>query len=487
VAHATVEAKRVPPLRPSREPVEKYRPVRWAKPCPTKPKELTKMQRRELSNATGAVIQGCLPDAPAPAATTRRMFPTPRKSLTAHMRSKPRALVIAATLCLGSAAGTAQVMPTNISVASSPTVIPQLGNANDAYWLIDDRWGAGSITEGTASTQYQQAVGVSPTVGTNGEVAFRMNWRWPSPAGSNEVKGFPSIVSGRKPGYYSSDSLVDGNPVRLPDGSTSQISPAGYTPGTFFPLQLPLQSLTAKTAFKHLTPPTGLGQLTFDIWLQSSPTQDHLMMQSSITHEIMIPLDNWGGYGTTADRNPGWYDHDATIGGKLYHVYATKGSDGALLYNFGSLAGAYGRTGWKMIAFLPDVMPVAPGEIDLAAIINYVATRKDVMGNPWAQGNEYVADVELGVEPIVGTGDIEVYNYKISTGASAPAPVPVAAPAPAPAPAPVASTCTYKAWVQGQYYATGSVVSYGGVLYVAKRANPGYNPKYRYFWSRYYC
>ena len=72
-----------------------------------------------------------------------------------------------------------------------------------------------------------------------------------------------------------------------------------------------------------------------------------------------------------------------------------------------------------MIAFVPDVLPAAPGEIDLAAIINYVTTRKDVKGNPWALGNEYVASVELGVEPVVGTGDIVVYDYKVSAGASA--------------------------------------------------------------------
>jgi hypothetical protein len=42
--------------------------------------------------------------------------------------------------------------------------------------------------------------------------------------------------------------------------------------------------------------------------------------------------------------------------------------------------------------------------------------------------------VELGVEPVEGTGDITIYNYRVG-GASAPAPLPpLAAPTPAPTP-----------------------------------------------------
>ena len=44
------------------------------------------------------------------------------------------------------------------------------------------------------------------------------------------------------------------------------------------------------------------------------------------------------------------------------------------------------------------------------------------------------------------------------------------------------------AWVQGQSYPAGSVVSYSGLLYLAKYANPGYNPTVStYYWARYDC
>jgi hypothetical protein len=48
--------------------------------------------------------------------------------------------------------------------------------------------------------------------------------------------------------------------------------------------------------------------------------------------------------------------------------------------------------------------------------------------------------------------------------------------------------CTSSAWVQGQYYVAGSVVSYNGSLYRAKYANPGYNPTIStYYWAPAAC
>ncbi len=65
------------------------------------------------------------------------------------------------------------------------------------------------------------------------------------------------------------------------------------------------------------------------------------------------------------------------------------------------------------------------------------------------------------------------------TPAPAPAPPPIPAPAPAPA-------CGAAPWVQGQYYAAGSIVTYNGAQYQAKYANPGYNPTIStYYWARY--
>lgn len=287
------------------------------------------------------------------------------------------------------------------------------------FFIEDDNWGANGLVEGLASTQYEQAVGVSSILGSQGEAAFRAKWRWPS--GFSEVKGFPCIETGRRPGYYNVGPTPGGKQVRLPNGSISQASPSGATPGAIFPIQLPAPSLKAKFRTKHLTLPTGQGQLTFDMWLQSSPAQDTGFLRSSISHEIMISLESWGGYGTyPVERNPFWYDHDAVIDGRKWHVYATKTNNPgganheALLYNFGRLDGVYGRAVWKMIAFVPDVFPVPAGSINLAAFVNYIATRADKYGNRRGNGNEHLVGVELGVEPVVGTGDLVVYDYLVS-------------------------------------------------------------------------
>ena len=43
-------------------------------------------------------------------------------------------------------------------------------------------------------------------------------------------------------------------------------------------------------------------------------------------------------------------------------------------------------------------------------------------------------------------------------------------------------------WVMGQYYAAGSIVTYQGRMYRAKYANPGYNPTIStYYWAPYSC
>jgi hypothetical protein len=56
------------------------------------------------------------------------------------------------------------------------------------------------------------------------------------------------------------------------------------------------------------------------------------------------------------------------------------------------------------------------------------------------------------------------------------------------APAPAPATCSSSTWVQGQYYAAGSIVVYGGSTYVAKYANPGYNPTIStYYWAPKAC
>jgi hypothetical protein len=400
-----------------------------------------------------------------------------------------------ATMLVGvSAAAGAQTTPPTITAAPSPDVVLQTGPPADAFWVNDNRWGQGRLRNGT----FTQEVGVWDQYGPGGEVAWRMRWTWPQ--GNTEVKGYPAAIHGAKPGHYSTNWLFAGAyEIRLPDKSLRTEAPTSGTPGTRLPMRLPLTGVKAKGSWQHAITPTGQGQLTYDLWLQSNARQDSRFAASSITHEIMVPLSNWGNYGAhnvPGGRNPAWFDHDAVIDGRLWHIYITKGADGCWRYDFGSLTGTYGKTGWKMIAFLPD-QPVT-GEIDFAALVNYMIGRKDACGQNWAEGNEYLVSSELGVEPVVGSGDITVYDHKFMVDASAPAPTPAPAPAPSPSPSPTpapspapAPSCSSAApYRPGTRYMVGNVVSYQGGFWVAIQSNfrnIAPTPENSAYWSSLTC
>jgi len=292
-----------------------------------------------------------------------------------------------------------------VPLAVWPNTLLQAGRATDAYWVEDGVWAPWGLTRGNFTTidgtNFEQYTGVSPKIGPNGEIAARIAWKWPTCC--TEIKSFPSIITGQKPGWFNTWITPGGFDIRLPDGNLSQTFPSGRTPGTFLPLQLPIASLKTSFAHKHLSPPTGRGHLAYDMFLQNTPTQAN-GFGPGITHEIIVPVDYWGGYGTYPTRNPQWYDHDVTIDGILYHVYIFKDATGLVLSSFNG--------GWKFIVFEPD-QPIPPGTLDLAKIVNYVTTRKDVFGNAWANGNEYLVSVELGIEPQMGTGDIQVDNFRV--------------------------------------------------------------------------
>jgi hypothetical protein len=283
-----------------------------------------------------------------------------------------------------------------ISVASLPETILQSGTyAGKAYWVFDNSWGPGALVRGTytglGGSQYEQYVGISPDLGAAGEIAWRVKWKWPT--GTTEVKSYPAAVFGAKPGWFNTGTGPGGIPILLPDFTYSTVAPCGPTPGTFMPRQLPLAPLNCSFDWDHLEAPTGRGHLSFDIWLQSNGTQINGFGASPITHEIMIPLTYWGDYGAhPTDRNPAWYQHDTNIQGYLFHVYYAPDFNGV----------------WKFIVFEPDSpTDIDPGTLDLAEFINYVAAQG------WANGTEWCMDVELGPEPIEGTGDLVVSNFRV--------------------------------------------------------------------------
>ncbi|MBA2675203.1 CBM35 domain-containing protein [Ramlibacter sp.] len=299
----------------------------------------------------------------------------------------------------------AAVTPITLRAPNDPNPdLLQVGNANYAYWIEDGVWGPGQLTRGTytglTGSQYETSYGRSQTVGPNGEVAWRSAWKWPT--GTTEVKAYPSAVFGAKPGWYNTWRTPGGHEIRLLDETYSQIYPSGPTPGTFLPMTAngALPPIYSSSTFTHLTPPTGRGHLSYDIWLQSSPQQVNGFTAPPISHEIMIPLNYWGNYGAhNGGRNPGWYSHDVTLEGLLWHVYFVR--------NFAG--------GWTFVVFEPDasLSENTARTLNLSTFINYLKTRTDSNGQLWANGTESLVSVELGVEPVEGVGDMQISNFRV--------------------------------------------------------------------------
>lgn len=357
-------------------------------------------------------------------------------------------------------------VPTVSNMARHPKDWLKIGN----YMIEDNRWGAGSFTEGVAYYQYSQQVERSLVVGAGGEIAFRMNWRWPTTDSGGgdvasgpypEVKCYPAGIAGAKPGYAGPDiwpawdfavRAPDGASVPTPTpawtpapiqadwqplgGSVIEVAPSGHSGHPLFPVQVSaLSSMKAQARVAQHAPPDGIGHLSYDLWLQASPGQTAGFAAADITHEIMIPLVNWGNYGTPHtvggawSKNPGWYSHNVTIDGVTYMVYAAM-SGGNLSYDFsaGSLDGSHTnpqtggpRTGWKFIVLVPQTFPGSHPSVgglmtvNFAAILAHLATRTDASGRPWLYGTEYLVSAELGVEAVTGSGDLEPYDYKVFT------------------------------------------------------------------------
>lgn len=101
------------------------------------------------------------------------------------------------------------------------------------------------------------------------------------------------------------------------------------------------------------------------------------------------------------------------------------------------------------------------------------------------RAQSYSGSTNLSSYSGVAQGDFQFYNiFKASGGGTVTAAAAPTQQAPA-----TAGSCRAANWSEGKQYASGSVVSYpNSKMYIAKVANPGYNPTIStYFWSQYFC
>ncbi|WP_309895944.1 GH12 family glycosyl hydrolase domain-containing protein [Archangium sp.] len=224
-----------------------------------------------------------------------------------------------------------------------------------SYAVQNNQWGRGPITD------YSQCVGMGG-VAADGSVSARWTWRWPAEPG--EVKGYPAIVFGQKPGY----------PV---------------TPNTNLPRQVnAITQLTSSWSTRSTY--TGKGQLAFDLWLTRDANRYPSFPQTPITHEIMVALEPYGGY---AQDNPAWFVEELTLGGIRYRVY--KADD----FPPG------GSQRWRFLVFRM-MTPMTQGTLEFKPLFDYLKSKGFI------RGDEYLTSLELGTEPVEGTGEVTVDSFK---------------------------------------------------------------------------
>ncbi|WP_224362959.1 GH12 family glycosyl hydrolase domain-containing protein [Hyalangium versicolor] len=223
-----------------------------------------------------------------------------------------------------------------------------------SYAVHNNQWGRAGV-----SGPYSQCV-ANGGVTADGSVSARWTWTWPE--GPNDIKAYPAIVFGQKPGYPPTPNT---NLPILVD-AISQVTSSWSTQSSY----------------------TGTGQLTFDLFLTRDADRYPTFNDTPITHEIMIAVEPYNGYGL--DRNPAWFVEEITINGVLYKTYKAEG---------------FGVQGWRFLVFQMQT-PMMSGSLDLQPLFDYLRARGFI------QGNEYLSSIEFGSEVHQGTGDVTVDSFK---------------------------------------------------------------------------
>ena len=222
--------------------------------------------------------------------------------------------------------------------------------ASGSYEVENNVWGKGALTD------WSQCVGA--TNSTRRGLAARWTWDWKSQ--DNQVKAFPEVVFGHKPGTARSTT------PRLPRklGEMRRVV----------------------MDYDISTQRSGTGNLSVDIWLTDTPTPTTFAVPP-ITHEVMIWLETFGPMYAGGEQID-----TVSIHGIPYRVYVGE--------KFG--------LGWRYIAFKPENTPMQPvAQIDLMPYLLYLQTKGLVTPE------SHVANINLGNEIISGAGTTQVNHLAI--------------------------------------------------------------------------
>lgn len=222
--------------------------------------------------------------------------------------------------------------------------------ASGSYEVENNVWGKGALTD------WSQCVGA--TNSTRRGLAARWTWDWKSQ--DNQVKAFPEVVFGHKPGTARSTTPL--LPRKL--GEMRRVV----------------------MDYDISTQRSGTGNLSVDIWLTDTPTPTTFAVPP-ITHEVMIWLEIFGPMYAGGEQID-----TVSIHGIPYRVYVGE--------KFG--------LGWRYIAFKPENTPMQPvAQLDLMPYLLYLQTKGLVTPE------SHVANINLGNEIISGAGTTQVNHLDI--------------------------------------------------------------------------
>jgi len=223
-------------------------------------------------------------------------------------------------------------------------------NLNDgAFRAENNTWGKGTLTG------WSQCIGLQAA--EDGTLTGRWTWDWP--IAGNNVKAYPEMIFGQKPGTQSTTADL---PKQV--DSLNELL------------------ITYDVTSTH----TGSGNLAFDFWLTDSADPSTWGVPP-IKTEIMIWLESYG------SMAPGgsWQEQTA-IDGTNYSVYTAK--------NWGD--------GWDYVAFYRTKPQTGAGSLDLVSFLAYMKDKGLLTGQ------EYVASVEFGNEVAYGTGETNLSKFTVS-------------------------------------------------------------------------
>lgn len=252
--------------------------------------------------------------------------------------------------------------PAPVVQAPQPTAMPTLAlNCDDSSTVTAGHYLAENNSWGKAGmVGWSQCMGAGNSLKTSAPDGLAARWTWDWRYQGDNVKAYPEVVFGHKPGYPKSTTPA------LPRVLNS------------------LQQLSMD--YEVHTEREGAGNLAIDMWLTNtaSPTT---FAAPPITHEVMIWLEVFGPMyagGQQVDK--------VRINGTLYRVFVGE--------KFG--------LGWRYVAFAPNSPMQTTATVDLMAFFQYLKSKNLVTGQ------EHLAAVNFGNELISGAGETELRHFAVN-------------------------------------------------------------------------